>query len=952
MTGHSYHELRRLFDQLSQLGPERQRAKLDEVCVGKPELRTELESLLDHAVGKTEDLLAGPRDVTVDTGAGGAGFDGPSSDPAILDGLRQVGRYQIVRRIGEGGMGVVYEAKQDSPSRRVALKLLAPFSGPEAERRFELEGELLGRLQHPGIARVYDAGTATTDHGTRAYLAMELVDGSELLEHANRLPMRERLMLVAEIADAVEHAHQRGVIHRDLKPANVLVEKSGRPMVLDFGIARALDADAEQITRMTQAGMIVGTLSYMSPEQASGDPAQIDTRTDVYALGVIAYEVLSGQLPIELGFLSITSALDAVRQRSPTPLRNAMEGAPGDVETIVHCALQKDPDQRYRSAGAMADDLRRFLERRPITARPPSAIYELRQFVRRHRLPVALVVVAIISVTVGFFRARAAESTAEKRRIAAESALADAEAVSAFLANLVDEANPINTDGDELTFREALDQAALTMEEQLGDRPLVLATVHEVFGQDYDFVGELESAERHLRRAFTIRHEELGLLHRDTIESAGALALFLTRDGYDDESALAFLSKVLPEMEAGAADHSAEMSTLYLAHGTVLMRNGELGLAKREMSRALDTQPLESGSRRAPLIFGGMAAVLSKEGRKEEAEVWLRRALENIERSHGTDSHQASTIQSNLAANLKQQGRLVEAESLFLASLEIRQRLHGEGSPVNLPVEANYAGLLVSLARYEEAETLLARCVDAHRGYFGVDHANVGFPLYQLGMARAALGNHETSLESFSEVVELWEKAMGPEHRNLIRILRGVGDQLGHLGRWSEAESRYRRGAEIAAGIDGYEREHQWCRAKVASCLMRLGDEDGARELAMSAWNTIPKDLALSLLVGVIAAEAARESGDLSTAESMLRQVVTTSRSDAVAQRRDLSDLQAEAHFHLTEVLVANGELEEAQDLLEEYRPVAKERLGEEHWRYGHLESMSQRLRSLSNEEH
>jgi serine/threonine protein kinase len=266
-----------------------------------------------------------------------------------------IGRYRILRLVGEGGMGAVYEAEQDHLGRTVALKIIKPgLASPELLRRFEQEAQALGRLQHPGIARIYDAGTADTGFGPQPYFAMEFIHGMNVKDYAEErhLNTRQRLEMVAKIAEAVHHAHQRGLIHRDLKPANILVDETGQPKILDFGVARAIDSDA-QATSQTDMGQLVGTLVYMSPEQVLADPLGLDTRSDVYALGVILYELLAGRMPYTIS-KKLDETLHAIREEDPARLSLISRSYRGDIETIVAKALEKDKTRRYGSAAEVA----------------------------------------------------------------------------------------------------------------------------------------------------------------------------------------------------------------------------------------------------------------------------------------------------------------------------------------------------------------------------------------------------------------------------------------------------------------------------------------------------------------------------------------------------------------------------------------------------------------------
>ena len=323
----------------------------------------------------------------------------PESAPFVAP---EIGPFRLIKQIGEGAMGVVFEAEQDRPRRHVALKVLRPgLMTPAMLRRFEHEYEFLGRLQHPGIAQVYQAGLAESGHGPQPYFAMELVRGRRLDDYARamKLSLSDRLALVADIADAVQHAHHRGVIHRDLKPANILVTEQGAPKILDFGVARA--AQGELRSMHTLPGEIVGTMAYMSPEQVLGDAMELDTRSDVYAFGVILYELISGRLPYDLARKSTPEAVRTIRDEDPARLSQVTRAVPADVDTIVAKALEKEKLRRYVSAAEMAEDIRRFLRHEPILARRPSASYQVRKFARRHKVLVGATVAVLLSIVIG-----------------------------------------------------------------------------------------------------------------------------------------------------------------------------------------------------------------------------------------------------------------------------------------------------------------------------------------------------------------------------------------------------------------------------------------------------------------------------------------------------------------------------------------------------------------------
>ncbi len=395
-------------------------AYLDDACAGDPNLRRRIEALLQsHAtVGDFLDMpaaeqLAAGSGMRADHGRSGAGLARPPLRPEAgvpldflapsrrPDSLGRLGHYEVLEVIGQGGMGTVYKAEQDSPRRTVALKVVRPgFASPAIVKRFNHEAQILGRLHHPGIAQVYEAGLA--DDG-QPYFAMEFIHGKPLDEYARRrgLDLTARVSLVARVCDAVQHAHDQGVIHRDLKPANILVEETGHPKVLDFGVARATGADLLTMTGLTQAGQLIGTPDYMSPEQVSADPAAIDQRTDVYALGVILFELAAHRRPYQLENRPLAETARLIQEQDPPRLGSINPELRGDVETIVSKALEKDPARRYRSAADLAADLRHWLNHEPILARPPSALYHLHKFARRHKGLVGGVVATGVALVLG-----------------------------------------------------------------------------------------------------------------------------------------------------------------------------------------------------------------------------------------------------------------------------------------------------------------------------------------------------------------------------------------------------------------------------------------------------------------------------------------------------------------------------------------------------------------------
>ena len=415
MASGRYERVWELFNAAVELRGEQRPEFLQRACGDDPDLRREVESLLAHDQPGTG----------LDQPALGAAINVArlASAPEAKDTLplpERIGTFEILGLLGSGGMGVVYRAQQSTPAREIALKLIRPgLATSAARRRFQMESRTLARLRHPGIATIYEAGTLATPAGEQPYIVMEYVRGLPLREFAEARAMDTpaRVALLARLCDAIEHAHQRGVIHRDLKPGNILVEEIDglpQPRILDFGVARLTDGPT-QTTTATASGQLIGTLAYMSPEQLDADPHAADTRSDIYSLGAIGYELLSGQLPVDVHASSVFAAMEAVRDTSPRSLASLDRSLRGDLDTIILKALDKDPEQRYASAAALAVDLRRHLAKLPILGRKPSLRYLASKFAARHRVLVAATAVAllglvsgVVGISIGLVRARQA----------------------------------------------------------------------------------------------------------------------------------------------------------------------------------------------------------------------------------------------------------------------------------------------------------------------------------------------------------------------------------------------------------------------------------------------------------------------------------------------------------------------------------------------------------------
>ena len=530
-------------------------AYLDEVCGDDAELRAAVERALqvrDNPIAQAATCL--------DTN------ELPDPPMArISERLpEKIGHFSIRRVIGSGGMGTVYEAVQESPRRKVAVKVMKRgVTSRSALRRFQLESQVLGRLHHPGIAQIYEAGTWDDGTGGVPFFAMEFITGAKtLVEFAadKQLDTKGKVELFEKICDAVHHGHQKGIIHRDLKPGNILVDRRGHPKVIDFGVARSTDSDMAVTTQQTDVGALIGTLQYMSPEQCEADPELIDIRSDVYALGVILYELLCGKSPYDLGSMAIYDAVKVVREQPATRLSVVNPILRGDLETIVAKALAKDPEYRYQSALNLRQDLQRYLKGEAIAARPLSLTYQLTLIVRRHRgavvaamaIAAVLVIATALSIVLAV-RASEAEERAVQAQALTEAELAKARVGQAFQRDILSMSSPRNAQGRKLTTQQILIEAARGIDERFEGLPELAAETRLMLGELMSELQMFDEADRQLNNAIAAIEARQGKDDPRVIRAMALLGRLWTEQGHASEAdqvsaeALVRAKRALPE---------------------------------------------------------------------------------------------------------------------------------------------------------------------------------------------------------------------------------------------------------------------------------------------------------------------------------------------------------------------------------------------------------------------
>jgi non-specific serine/threonine protein kinase/serine/threonine-protein kinase len=728
------------------------------------------------------------------------------------------GAYRLLQRIGEGGMGEVWLAEQTHPVRRqVALKIIkAGMDTAQVVARFEAERQALALMDHPAIATVFDGGS--TPEG-RPYFAMEYVKGEPITAYCDRQRMgtKERLELFTLVCEGVQHAHQKGIIHRDLKPSNVLVTlQDDRPVpkIIDFGVAKATTLHLTERSLFTELGVLIGTPEYMSPEQAELTGLDIDTRTDVYALGVLLYELLTGWLPFDrkelrrAGLVEIQriireteplrpsnritqlgpASMEVAHNRHTEPTRLASQ-LRRDLDWITMKALEKDRTRRYDTVRGLANDVRRHLRNEPVVASPPSAVYRARKFVRRHRFGVASVsMFGFLLVAFAVAMAVQAQRVARERDRANQEAEA-AKQVTAFMTGLFKVSAPGEARGNTVTAREILDKGVERIDTELVDQPLIQARMMTTMGQVYFALGLERRAEQMQRNALATRQRLLGARAPETLQSLHSLGAVLMAQGYYVEAepfareALDGRHVVLGPNHPNTLESLNNLTLILFNLGQ--WPDAEKGFRELLMGRE---RSLGAHDQSTLAAASNLAAVLQAQGKLAEADALYKRALTGLQTALGRDHPRTLTVHYNLGTVAERQERWTEADSYYVAALEGRRRVLGADHPETITTAVALATLRHRQQRFDEAESLGRDALTRARWSLGPRHEVTASALVSLGSLLNARAEYNEARSLLEEGLNV-RRALMPDTVHVAAAECELGESLRGRGLLDEAEA-------------------------------------------------------------------------------------------------------------------------------------------------------------------
>jgi serine/threonine protein kinase len=829
VSDQNWQKVEQLLHEALRLAEDERATFLDRACGSDTELRAELNSLLLVGEDLGDEFLNSPLRGVLEREIG-------EIDSATVLAIGQIvaQRFQLIRKLGEGGMGQVWLAEQLAPVRRqVALKLIKAGMYDEAVvQRFQSERQSLAIMDHPAIAKVFDAGT--TPQG-QPYLVMEFVPGLPITEYCDqhKLSIKDRLELFIQACEGVQHAHQKAIIHRDLKPSNILViEVDGKPAprIIDFGLAKATAAHISGESLFTQLGQFIGTPGYMSPEQVNLGEHDIDTRTDVYTLGVVLYVLLTGLQPFETrrrekpsledwlrqlreeeppnpstkvsGDKDTSSATADARRTEPKQLISQLRG---DLDWITMKALERDRTRRYGTPSELAADLRRFLNHEPVVARPASAAYRSRKYFRRHRVAMSagaglLLVLAAFSVIQAL---QLRETTLERDHAKQERDRADQERdratrIAAFMSNMFKVPDPSEARGNSVTAREILDRAANDIGKGLAQDPDVQSQMLYEMANTYNNLGLHARAHELAQRALDARQSSHGAVDRKTLESMAQLGLILHVEGHDADAESLSRRALAEQRQVLGSDDPLTLETADdLA--TVLKTLGRYIEAEKLEREAVDSSTRRLGPESALTLRAKnhLGSILFYEGHAADAEKVLRPALDMERRVWGPDHPETIKGLAMLAISLHHQNHFAEAESLYREVLVASGRVLGAEHPSTAIAMGNLASILADEGHSPESLTLQRQALAIFSRTLGPDHPST--LMCELNLSRG-LRNEGQSREAESmqrAILAAENRAHGPEYPDTLLAQSELAKTLFTERRYADAEKLARESFDI-----------------------------------------------------------------------------------------------------------------------------------------------------------
>jgi serine/threonine-protein kinase len=963
MTPERWAAAQELFEAALQV-PDDERAAYVDRAAADADLATLVRGMLAaDAVEQSEPGLAGVVSRAVEEVTG-------SRSPLV----ERLGPYRIVSMLGEGGMGAVYLAERDDDEflQQVAIKVVRGLLDPERVRQFRNERQILAWLEHPNIARLLDGGT--TDDGM-PYLVMEYVDGAPIDRHADarRLTVAERLQLFLVVCDAVSHAHRSLIVHRDIKPSNILVTTAGVPKLLDFGIARlALEGAAAERTHTRAAGRML-TPDYASPEVVRGD--HVTTAADVYALGVLLYELLTGRRPLRFSTMSsveiervvchvdpprasVAAASEsdppgvsatsraANRQSTTDRLRAELHG---DLDAVLATAMAKDPARRYPSVDAFAGDVRHYLAGRPVSARPPTWVYTARRFVARHRWPVAAATAFVLAMSTAaiILSLQAARLAEERDHTARERDTA--QQVVAFLTGLFEVSDPDTAAGATVSARELLDRGAERIDAELSGQPVVQARLLGTIGGVYGSLGVYDRSATLLERALDLRRTTLGVDHPDTAASMQAVAeAYRELARYDDAETL-HREALAIKRRIGDAPSSIAASL------------NDLGLTLSERGRYADAEPLlreaievwrrlaPDGSPEVAVGLNNLAQTLRQQGRLDDAAAALDEAIAIRRRRFGNDHPLLAHVLGHLGQVRNAQGDLAGAEPLLREALAIRRKAYGDDHPDTAAAFNNLASLLHDAGDLTRAEPYYRLALASTERRLGPGHPDYAVQLNNLASLLEDWGHPDEAEPLFRTSLDVRRAALGADHPSVARAMHNLARvemALGHLDRAEPlaVDALALRRRRLPAG-----------HAEIAASLALVGELRGLQRRPAEAAPLLDEALAMQrAALGIDHPQVATTllklsafflaGGEPMRAEAAAREAV------AIRSVRLPADhwLRAMADLALAESLFAAGRPVDAQPLAVRAHDVLSRALGARDTRTRRAELLAARFVSAS----